>query len=185
MNIGSVLTQAAKVSPERTAIIYGDLRRSYRELNARANRLAAQLRSAGLGKGDRVAILQRNCPELLETMFATFKMGAITVPMNARLHPKEAAYILQDSGAKAIVFTDDFVGPLETIHDELKGITTFICIGNAPAWAKPYETVHCRWGCGRSRRASGERRYRVALLHVGDYRQAQGRDGKPRQSTVS
>src|ERR1700733_2610897 len=139
MNIGSVLTQAAKNSPERTAIIYGDLRRSYRELNARANRLAAQLRKEGLGNGDRVAILQRNCPELLETMFATFKMGAITVPMNARLHPKEAAYILQDSGAKAVVFTDDFVGPLETIRDELKGIATFICIGQAPAWAKSYE----------------------------------------------
>jgi acyl-CoA synthetase (AMP-forming)/AMP-acid ligase II len=139
MNIGSVLTQAAKASPERTAIIYGDLRRSYREFNGRANRLAAQLRKEGLEKGDRIAILQRNCPELLETMFATFKMGAITVPMNARLHPKEAAYILQDSGAKAIVFTDDFAASLETIRDQLKSVGTFICIGKTPPWAKSYE----------------------------------------------
>src|SRR5580698_6156170 len=139
MNIGSVLTEAAKSLPEKTAVIYGDLRRSYRELNARANQLAARLREQGIDKGDRVAILQRNCPELLETMFATFKIGAIAVPMNARLHPKEAAYILQDSGAKAIVFTDDFTAPLETIKDELGDITTFICIGEAPAWAKPYE----------------------------------------------
>lgn len=139
MNIGSVLTQAAKASPERTAIIYGDLRRSYREFNARANQLAEQLRKEGIGRGDRVAILQRNCPELLETMFATFKMGAITVPMNARLHPKEAAYILQDSGAKAIIFTDDFVAPLETIRDDVGDIATFVCIGKAPPWAKPYE----------------------------------------------
>src|ERR1700733_182166 len=135
MNIGSVLTQAAKASPERTAIIYGDLRRSYREFNGRANRLAAQLRKEGLEKGDRIAILQRNCPELLETMFATFKMGAITVPMNARLHPKEAAYILQDSGAKALVFTDDFAASLETIRGELADVTTFIGIGKAPSWA--------------------------------------------------
>jgi acyl-CoA synthetase (AMP-forming)/AMP-acid ligase II len=139
MNIGSVLTQAAKASPERTAIVYGDLRRSYREFNARANQLAARLREAGIGEGDRVAVLQKNCPELLETMFATFKMGAIAVPMNARLHPKEAAYILQDSGTKALVFTDDFVAPLETIRSDLGGITTFICVGEAPSWARAYE----------------------------------------------
>ena len=139
MNIGSVLTEAAKSSPEKTAVIYGDLRRSYREFNARANQLAARLREQGIDKGDRVAILQRNCPELLETMFATFKMGAIAVPMNARLHPKEAAYILQDSGAKAIVFTDDFTASLETIRGELADVTTFICIGEAPSWAESYE----------------------------------------------
>jgi acyl-CoA synthetase (AMP-forming)/AMP-acid ligase II len=139
MNIGSVLTQAAKVTPEKIAIMYGDLRRTYRDFNARANQLAAQLRKAGVGKADRVAILQKNCPELLETMFATFKLGAIAVPMNARLHPKEAAYILQDSGAKAIVFTDGFAAPLESIRGELRDIATFICIGKAPAWAKPYE----------------------------------------------
>jgi acyl-CoA synthetase (AMP-forming)/AMP-acid ligase II len=139
MNIGSVLNQAAKASPEHIAIIHGELRRTYREFNARANQLAAQLRKAGLKKGDRVAILQRNCPELLETMFATFKTGAITVPMNARLHPKEASYILQDSGAKVVVFTDDFAAALETIRGELRDITTFICIGKAPTWAHSYE----------------------------------------------
>src|ERR1700678_3053173 len=129
MNIGSGLTQTAKASPEKTAVIYGGLPRSYPGFNARANQWAARLREQGIDKGDRVAILQRNCPELLETMFATFKMGAIAVPMNARLHPKEAAYILQDSAAKAIVFTDDFAASLETIRDELPDITTFICIG--------------------------------------------------------
>jgi acyl-CoA synthetase (AMP-forming)/AMP-acid ligase II len=139
MNIGSVLTQAAKASPEHTAIIYGDLRRTYREFNARANQLAAQLRKAGVNKGDRIAILQKNCSELLETVFATFKAGAITVPMNARLHPKEAAYILQDSGAKVIVFTDDFAAALETIRGDIGDVATFICVGKAPAWAKSYE----------------------------------------------
>jgi acyl-CoA synthetase (AMP-forming)/AMP-acid ligase II len=139
MNIGSVLTQAAKASPEHTAIIYGDLRRTYREFNARANQLAGQLRKAGVKKGDRIAILQKNCPELLETMFATFKTGAITVPMNARLHPKEVAYILQDSGAKAVVFTDDFTAALETIRGEIGDVTTFVCVGRTPTWAESYE----------------------------------------------
>ena len=105
MSIGSVLTQAAKLAPGQVAFIYGETKRSYREFNARVNQLAHALRDAGVKKGDRVAILQRNCPELLETMFATFKAGAVTVPINARLHPKEFAYILQDSDAKAVVLT--------------------------------------------------------------------------------
>jgi acyl-CoA synthetase (AMP-forming)/AMP-acid ligase II len=138
MNIGSVLTEAAKRSPDKTAIIYGELRRSYREFNARANQLASSLRAAGVGKGDRVAILQRNCPELLETMFATFKAGAITVPMNARLHPKEASYILQDSGAKALIFTEDFTSGLDTIRSEIGHIETFVCVGKSLDWAQDY-----------------------------------------------
>jgi fatty-acyl-CoA synthase len=113
MNIGSVLTQAAQKSPDHTAIIFGDLRRTYRELNARANRLADQLRKAGVRKGDRVAILQHNCPELLETLFATFKAGGITVPINARLHPKEFAYILQDSGTKVPIISP----PASTVRE--------------------------------------------------------------------
>jgi acyl-CoA synthetase (AMP-forming)/AMP-acid ligase II len=139
MNIGSVLTQAAQKSPDHTAIIFGDLRRTYREFNARANKLADQLRKAGVRKGDRVAILQHNCPELLETLFATFKAGGITVPINARLHPKEFAYILQDSGTKVLVFTDDFSAGIDSVRSELGAIETYLAIGRSPAWARPYE----------------------------------------------
>jgi acyl-CoA synthetase (AMP-forming)/AMP-acid ligase II len=139
MNIGSVLTKVAGAWPQRTALIYGDARRSYGDFNARANRVADRLRAAGIDKGDRVSILQRNCPELLETMFGTFKAGAITVPINARLHPKEFAYILQDSGSKALVFTEEFVKPIESVRAELPRITTLVCIGAAPSWALPYE----------------------------------------------
>jgi acyl-CoA synthetase (AMP-forming)/AMP-acid ligase II len=139
MNVGSVLTEAAKQSPDKAAIIYADTRRTYREFNTRANRLAAQLRKSGIKKGDRVAILQRNCPELLETMFATFKCGAVTVPMNARLHPREAAYILQDSGSRAVIFTDEFSKGLGSIRNELTDLNVLICVGHAPEWAIDYE----------------------------------------------
>jgi acyl-CoA synthetase (AMP-forming)/AMP-acid ligase II len=139
MNIGSVLTRAAKSSPDRVALMYGDLRRNYRDFNLRANQLANSLRGANVEKGDRVAILQHNCPELLETLFATFKAGAIAVPMNARLHPREAAYILQDSGAKVVIFTDEFSKSIESVRGELSKTITFICIGTAPPWSANYE----------------------------------------------
>ncbi len=139
MNIGSVLTRAAISSPNRVAIIYGDKRRTYRAFNERANRLADRLRQVNIGKGDRVAILQHNGPELLEALFATFKAGAVTVPVNARLHPKEFAYIFQDSGAKAVVFTEEFTGSIDSVRAELPNVATFVCIGTAPPWAEEYE----------------------------------------------
>src|SRR5262249_4630468 len=141
MNIGSLLTEAARTAPGRVAIIHGDLRRSYREINARADRLAAALESAGIEKGDRVAILQHNCPELLETLFGIFKAGAVAVPINARSHPKEYSYIISDCGARAIVFGDDFLRGLESVRDELPTVSTFVCVGAAPKWAMSYELL--------------------------------------------
>lgn len=139
MNIGSLLSDAARAAPGRVAIICGDLRRSYADMNARANRLAGALEQAGIGTGDRVAILQRNCPELLETLFGIFKAGAVAVPINARSHPREYGYIIEDCRAKAIVFTDDFIDGLESVRAEWPSISTFVCIGSAPGWATSYE----------------------------------------------
>jgi acyl-CoA synthetase (AMP-forming)/AMP-acid ligase II len=139
MNIGSLLTKAAKSVPQHTAIIYGDLRRTYRDTNARADRMASALERAGVGKGDRVAILQHNCPELLETLFAIFKVGGTAVPINSRSHPKEFAYIIADSGAKAVVFTEEFAAGIDLVHAEIGGVKLFVCIGGSPAWAQSFD----------------------------------------------
>jgi acyl-CoA synthetase (AMP-forming)/AMP-acid ligase II len=139
MNVGSLLTNAAQSAPERVAIVYGDLRRTYREMNARANRLASALRRARLETGDRVAILQRNGPELLESLFGIFKAGLTAVPINARLHPKEFSYIIADAGAKAVIFTDDFTAGLEVVRADLPEVTTLVSIGRVPQWAIAYE----------------------------------------------
>jgi acyl-CoA synthetase (AMP-forming)/AMP-acid ligase II len=139
MNVGFLLTQAARSAPQHLAIIYGDLRRTYRETNERADRLASALERAGIGKGDRVAILQHNCPELLETLFAIFKAGAVAVPINSRLHPKEFAYIVEDAGAKAVIFTEDFAAGLASMRDEMRDVTLYVCIGESPAWAQSFD----------------------------------------------
>lgn len=140
MNVGSLLTQTARLAPRHPAIIYGDLRRSYAETNARADRLASAFETAGIAKGDRVAILQHNGPELLETMFAAFKIGAVAVPINARLHPKEYAYIISDSGAKAVVFTEEFATGLAAVRAETPDAKIHVCIGENPPWAQAFES---------------------------------------------
>ena len=96
------LTRAAAVFGDRTAVIYGKRRYTYREFGERADRLAAALRHEGVEPGDRVAFLCPNTPELLEAHFAVPAAGAILVAMNTRLSGDDVDYILDHSGARMI-----------------------------------------------------------------------------------
>ncbi len=101
--IGWWLTKHAVNSTDRVALVAGDARRTYGELNARADQLCSALYAAGVRRGDRVSVLTLNGIEMLETLFATAKLGAIWVPNNYRLSAAEVAYNLSDSGAVVLV----------------------------------------------------------------------------------
>jgi acyl-CoA synthetase (AMP-forming)/AMP-acid ligase II len=98
-------TRRAFLSGDRTALISGDRRISYSELDRRTDQLARAFREQGLRQGDRVAGLLVNSTAFLETMLATAKLGAVFVPMNVRLAPPEVSYLLADSGADAFVWS--------------------------------------------------------------------------------
>lgn len=108
MNIGYLLTKASRLHGNRLAIQYGEQCLTYAELNQRVGRLAKALRTLGIQRGDRVAIVQRNGPALFETLFACFRIGATTVPINVRLHSDEVAFISQDCGVKVLIATGDY-----------------------------------------------------------------------------
>lgn len=93
----------AQRSPQRRAISFEGSSTSYNELQERVERLAGGLAAAGIGPGDRIAFLGHNQPALIETFLATNRLGAIFLPLNFRLAPPELAFILEDSGAVAIV----------------------------------------------------------------------------------
>ena len=81
---------------------------TYRQLNARANRLAAHLRaSCGVGRGDRVALLAMNGVEVLDTFFACGKLGAVFVPLNWRAHARECREVAELTTPKVLVFSED------------------------------------------------------------------------------
>jgi long-chain acyl-CoA synthetase len=117
MNIAHWLQRAALQYPDRPAIAHGtDVWCDYRGLAQRAARGATWLRSQGVMPGERVAIFLVNTPEYLPLMWAAWWAGVATVPINAKLHPKEAAWIAAHSGCQRI-FCDEAVR--EAVQAEL------------------------------------------------------------------
>ena len=97
------LGRSAEVYPDKTAIVYGDRRHTYREFAAEATRVAHALRGSGIEPGDRVAYLLPNIPEMLVAHFAVPLAGAVLVAINTRLSTEEIRYILDHSGCKLLV----------------------------------------------------------------------------------
>ncbi|MFD8500788.1 long-chain fatty acid--CoA ligase [Amycolatopsis sp. NPDC059657] len=117
MGLGSWPARRARMSPERTAMVYSGQSTTYAELAARVTRLAWQLRKAGVDPGDRVAYLGPNHPAFVETMFATHVLGGVFVPLNFRLTESEVDHMLTGSGAKLLVSDREFSCPTIPLDD--------------------------------------------------------------------
>ena len=105
MNIGLWLARRAASDGARPALFLGqDQVVDYGGFHECAARVAAWLIGNGIKPGDRVAIFMKNCPDYLTTLYGIWYAGAAAVPINAKLHGREAAYILSDSGTR-LVFT--------------------------------------------------------------------------------
>src|SRR5260370_25894984 len=94
------LEVSASVFQNKTAVVHGGRKYTYREFAERVNRLASQLRDIGMQKEDRVGFLCFNTPHLLEAHFAIPAAGGILVAVNTRLNSQEIDYILMHSGVK-------------------------------------------------------------------------------------
>ncbi|MFZ3469292.1 class I adenylate-forming enzyme family protein [Streptomyces sp. 4.24] len=90
-------------APERTALAYFDGRLSYAEADALSDSLAGHLAERGIARGDRVAVMLQNTPHFVLAVLAAWKAGAVVVPLNPMYKSAEAAHILSDSGAAALV----------------------------------------------------------------------------------
>ena len=113
MNIGQWLMRTAQVRGEAPAIYLGaEPVADYAGFHDRAARLAGWLGEKGIGPGDRAGIFMKNCPEVLIAFYGIWYAGAAAVPVNAKLHGREAAWILGHSGAKMCFATPDLAGAL-------------------------------------------------------------------------
>ncbi len=104
MNLGTLLTQAARRFPDRAALVWRDQTWTWAQLEARVDAAVAALRARGVGKGDRILVLARNSNAMFESMWVAFKLGAVWVPTNARLAPPEVAYIAQSSRPRVLLY---------------------------------------------------------------------------------
>ncbi|MBG6105592.1 fatty-acyl-CoA synthase [Micromonospora vinacea] len=111
--IGAWVAKRRLKSPDQIAIIHGDRSpMTYGQFADAADRISAVLRERGVGKGDSVAYLGENSPELLQVMFGAAQLGAVFVPVNTRLAAPEIAYVLADCGARVLIHDPDFAVPV-------------------------------------------------------------------------
>jgi fatty-acyl-CoA synthase len=104
----SFLTRAARIYPNRVAIIHGERRVTYARFLERSRRLASALARAGVGKGDTVAIMAPNTPQMLEAHYAVPMLGAVLCSINIRLDAAAISFILHHSETKVLLTDTEF-----------------------------------------------------------------------------
>jgi long-chain acyl-CoA synthetase len=127
MNVAEWLAATARVRPQAPALLTGfDLDADYRTFARRSAAIASALsRDYGIAPGDRVALFSTNCTEYLECLYGIWWMGAVAIPINAKLHGREAAWICSDAGAKLAFVSDDTLEALiEAKGDLPEGMRT-------------------------------------------------------------
>jgi acyl-CoA synthetase (AMP-forming)/AMP-acid ligase II len=134
MNWCGVLAHHASRTPDQPLTVFGDETVTYAEMAARSAALAGGLHERGVGAGDVVGLLSYNCTEFLETIFAANHLGAIAMPINWRLAAPEVGYILEHSGARALVCDGDLVALADEATKGREATLVRACVsGAAPA----------------------------------------------------
>ncbi|MFC5367927.1 AMP-binding protein [Salinirubrum litoreum] len=131
--IGQWADRRARLSPERVGLVDASTDRefTYADLNARANRTARLLRESGVESGDRIAVLSRNRPELIDLFFACGKTGGVLAPLSHRLAPPELAVMLSDVAPKLVVVEEPFERLAEDVlaHEDCAVEPTVLTLG--------------------------------------------------------
>jgi acyl-CoA synthetase (AMP-forming)/AMP-acid ligase II len=141
MNLGRLLTQTARRLPDSPGLIWRERTWSWRELDARVDRLAAALRAEGIAPGERVLVHSRNSNQMFESLWACWKIGAAWVPTNVRLTPPEAAYLASNAGCVAMIRDHGFAAHADAVREAAPGLRLVIAVGDAREGERDYEAM--------------------------------------------
>jgi fatty-acyl-CoA synthase len=130
--LGEIMARNSRKFPDKEALVYGKTRLTYRQLNARVNRLAHALLALGIRKGDKLAVMAHNCNQFMEAYFALAKIGGVAVPLNFRLNMEDTKYIVNHSDAQAFMMGEAFVPTVKGIQDDLPQVKNYISISDTP-----------------------------------------------------
>src|SRR3972149_262351 len=114
MRVEQFLRDSARCFPEKTALVAGGRRLSYAELDAMSDRMAATLACRGLARGDRAIVFMDNCWEAVVSIFAVQKAGGVFSPINPSAKAEKLAYVINNSGASAILTQDRLMPVVDT-----------------------------------------------------------------------
>jgi acyl-CoA synthetase (AMP-forming)/AMP-acid ligase II len=126
VNVGDSLTRTAARFPDRPAVVDGDRRMSYTELNDWVNRIAHGLRDLGFARGDALALASGNSVEFLVTYYACAKLGVVCVPVNLGWRATEVAYVLEHSEARGIVVEQQLAEAMEPAVGEVPAVVDVV-----------------------------------------------------------
>ncbi|MBT7887905.1 MAG: AMP-binding protein, partial [Deltaproteobacteria bacterium] len=133
MDIWMILQRAISLYPDKTALVDGDQAFTYTRVGERAAALALLFQQKEVKEGDRIAVLEYNSHQFMETYYAAAGSGAILCPLNYRLSAKEIAFILKDSGAKWLLVNSSFAPLVVDILLEYPPLEGILWIGNQPS----------------------------------------------------
>jgi long-chain acyl-CoA synthetase len=123
MNSFSFLEKSARQWPDTLALLQGEESHTYAQFRDRALAVGGNLRALGCKPGDRVAFCLGNSPRIMEVIFGCLAAGLAVVPINARLHAREIAYIVDNSGAKILIHGSEFTDGIAAHADLFGGLT--------------------------------------------------------------
>src|SRR6202050_3759125 len=133
MNVAEWLAATARLHPDAPALLTGfDLDADYATFARRAAAIGAALaRDYHIEPGDRVGLFATNCTQYLECLYGIWWIGAVAIPINAKLHGREAAWICSDAGAKLTFVSDDTVDALMEAKGELPAAMKTLSVDGA------------------------------------------------------
>ncbi|MBI4294210.1 MAG: acyl--CoA ligase [Betaproteobacteria bacterium] len=140
MRLEDFLAAHAQRTPDKTVLVAGERRLNFAELLTSTQALASGLRRCGVGPGDRMLVYLPNGIEFVELLLAASALGAISVPVNMRLTPKELAYFAQDSQPSVIAFHSNTRDALRQVDAEL-GAVKRVVVGDTVEGALAYDEL--------------------------------------------
>jgi acyl-CoA synthetase (AMP-forming)/AMP-acid ligase II len=141
--ISDLLPHWTAARPDAEVLRFGDLTRTWTELDERVRRLAGALRAAGIGPGDRVAVLDLNHPSCIELTLACARIGAANAVVNFRLAPPEIVHVIDDAAARLLFVGPEFAPAVEQVREKLTAVERVVRVGGGDdefeAWLSSHE----------------------------------------------
>lgn len=178
ITLGDVPRYHAEVRGDRPAFEFEGRVLTYADLDRHVNQVANGLAAAGVGRGDRISYLGKNCDRYFELLFGAAKLGAVMTPINWRLAGPEIAYILADSGSKALFVGPEFTDVGKTLEAEAETLVLMGAMEGEVAGWEAYEA----W---RDRQSEADPGVAVTQDDIGVQLYTSGTTGRPKGAMLS